>query len=205
MDPRPTTGSASDSAALGLKAHSGWAVLVAVAGAASAPTLVERRRIELASATPAQPYHRGAELHDVAAAAAWIERALDEACARARAAVRESIAAIERQGYRVRRAAVLANRARVLPALEAILASHPLLHTAEGELFRTALGSACGHHGLIVARVPERDVSEHAARCLTIAPARLLKQVEAIRRSVGPPWTADHKAAFLAAWSVLAR
>ncbi len=205
MDPRPTTDSASDSAALGLKAHSGWAVLVAVAGAVSAPTLVERRRIELASDTPAQPYHRGAELHDLAAAAASIERALDEACARARAAVSQSIAAIERQGYRVRRAAVLANRPRALPPLEAILASHPLLHTAEGELFRTALQSACEHHGLIVARVPERDVHEHAARCLAIAPARLLKQVEAIRRSVGPPWTADHKAAFLAAWSVLAR
>ncbi len=195
---------ASEPAALGLKAHSGWAVLVAVAGPVSAPTLVERRRVELASATPAQPYHRAAELHDVPAAAVAIENALEEACGRARAAISEAIAAIERQGYRVRRAAVLASQARALPALDAILASHPLLHTAEGELFRNALRSGCEHHGLIVARVPEREVYEHAGRPLKMSPAALRKRVDAIGRSVGPPWTADHKAAFLAGWSLLA-
>ncbi len=179
-------------------------MLVAVAGPVSAPTLVERRRIELARATPAQPYHRAAALHDVAAAAVSIEHALEEASARARAAISEAIAAIERQGCRVRRAAVLANQARALPGLEAILASHPLLHAAEGELFRNALRSACEHHRLTVARVPERDVYEHAGRCLMIPPAGLHTRVDAVGRSVGPPWTADHKAAFLAAWSLLA-
>ncbi len=178
-------------------------MVVAVAGPVSAPALVERRRIELAGATPAQPYHRAAALHDMAAAAAAIEHALDEACTRARAALSEAIAAVERRGYRVRRAAVLANQARALPALEAILASHPLLHAAEGELFRNALRSACEHHRLSVARVPERDVYEHAGRCLMIKPAGLRTQLEAIGRAVGPPWTADHKAAFLAGWSVL--
>ncbi|HEX7200513.1 MAG TPA: hypothetical protein VF213_13595, partial [Dongiaceae bacterium] len=64
-EPRP--------AALGWRAHSGWAVLVAVAGGsggpaaaglAGMPTAVGRWRVELASAGSggsAQPYHLAAE------------------------------------------------------------------------------------------------------------------------------------------------
>ena len=38
-------------AALGLRAHSGWAALVAVAGTRGAPAVIDRRRIELADPT----------------------------------------------------------------------------------------------------------------------------------------------------------
>src|SRR5712692_8847232 len=61
-------------AALGLRAHSGWAALVVVAGSLrstavlsvpsvpSAPCVINRRRIELAApGIPKQPYHAAAE------------------------------------------------------------------------------------------------------------------------------------------------
>lgn len=47
-------------AALGFRAHSGWAAMVALAGALNAPLVVDRRRLELADphrTGPMQPYH----------------------------------------------------------------------------------------------------------------------------------------------------
>jgi hypothetical protein len=99
---------------------------------------------------------------------------------------------------------VLTNQARPLPAFEAILTSHPLLHTAEGELFRSALSNACAHHRLGVALCREKGIYEESGRSLLIDPATLRTRVAAMARSLGPPWTADHKAAFVAGWTQLA-
>lgn len=190
-------------AAFGLRAHSGWAVLVTVAGSRSEPALLDRRRIELASRTPAQPYHEAAKLNDLPLAAALIERAQADARHRAQTAIAAAVAAARQRGYEVHRAAVLMNAARPLPALDAILASHPLLHTAEGALFREALAHACEHQRLAVARCSERDVYENSGRSLAMPAAALRTRVAALGRSFGPPWTADHKAAFVAGWNLL--
>lgn len=191
-------------AAFGLRAHSGWAVLVTVAGSRAEPTLLDRRRIELASRTPAQPYHEAAKLNDLPLAAALIERARADARQRAQAAIAAAVAAARQRGYEVQRAAVLMNAARPLPTLDAILASHPLLHTAEGALFREALAHACEHRRLAVARCSERDVYESSGRSLAMPAAALRTRVAALGRLFGSPWTADHKAAFVAGWNLLA-
>lgn len=196
---------ASRSVAFGLRAHSGWAVLVTVKGPGSNPTLLERRRIELAEHTPAQPYHEAAYLGDVALAAALIERARADARLRARMAISTAVAEAGRQGYGVRGAALLTSRARPLPTLDAILVSHPLLHAAEGELFRQALAQACEESRLAVWRCSEQDLYEESGRLLKIRSTSLRRQLTAIGHSCGPPWTSDHKAAFLAGWRVLAR
>ena len=177
---------------------------VAVAGPVSNPTLLDRRRIELADHVPSQPYHEAVKLHDVTAAAALIERAREDASARARAALSTAIAEMGRKGYDVRGAALLTSQARALPPFGAILMSHPLLHTAEGELFRCALARACEHHRLSVGQDPARNVYDHVGRSLSLTPAALRTRVAAIGRSVGPPWTADQKTAFLAGWCLLA-
>jgi hypothetical protein len=191
-------------AAFGLRAHSGWAVLVTVTGPASTPTLLERRRIELADHTPAQPFHEAAKLHDLSSAARLIERARNDANSRARMAISMAIEEAGGQGYDVRGASLLTNQARALPTLPAILASHPLLHAAEGELFRQALAQACEDSRLTVRRCSERDVYAESGRSLQITPAALRKRLLVMGRSFGPPWTADHKTAFLAGWCVLA-
>jgi hypothetical protein len=48
------------SAALGLRAHTGWAALVVVAGSKRSPAVIQRKRIELADRDvpgSMQPYH----------------------------------------------------------------------------------------------------------------------------------------------------
>lgn len=194
----------AEPAAFGLRAHSGWAVLVTVGGSCSDPILVDRRRIELMDCTPAQPYHRAARSSDLASAEAVIKQAHAEAHRRAREAISAAIADSLRRGYNVRCAAVLASQPRILPALEAILASHPLLHTAEGELFRAALAGACRQERLAVTLCPEKDVFEQSSRSLMTNSAAVRRRVALMARTVGAPWTADHKAAFVAGWSQLA-
>jgi hypothetical protein len=191
-------------AAIGLRAHSGWAVLVAVGGPVEAPTVFDRRRIELADAVPAQPYHHAVTMRDPALSARVVDRAREDAGARAGAALSAFIADAKRVGYDARRAALLVSRARQLPPLEAILRSHPLLHTAEGELFRAVLRDACERCGLAVTSTPERDVYEWSSRTLGMTPTAVRKRVAAIGRLCGSPWDADYKAAFLAAWALLA-
>jgi hypothetical protein len=108
-------------AAIGLRCHSGWAVVVAVGGSPEAPTVFDRRRIELADATPAQPYHQAASLRDLSSAARLVDRAREDASARAHGALSALVADGTQAGYDVRQAALLVNRARLLPPFEAIL------------------------------------------------------------------------------------
>src|SRR5206468_2468895 len=55
---------AESTATLGLRAHSGWAAAIALAGPASAPRVLARQRLEFADpklAYSKQPYHAAAE------------------------------------------------------------------------------------------------------------------------------------------------
>ena len=60
---------------VGIRAHTGWAVAVALAGPVAAPTVVDRRRLDLTDPeVPRQAFHVAAEL-DPAAAEELVERA----------------------------------------------------------------------------------------------------------------------------------
>lgn len=87
---------------------------------------------------------------------------------------------------------------RPLPALEKVLASHALIHTAEGELFREALRAASRECGLPLAAVRERDLFARGAADLGI-PETLAE----MGRALGPPWRQDEKFAAIAAWLAL--
>src|SRR4029077_12196028 len=90
-------------------------------------------------------------------------------------------------------AGISASSGRVGATLEATLASHALIHTADGNHFRDALGRACETVGLAVTRIPHRALREHRAAA----------RVAALGRGLGAPWGADQKAAALLAWLLL--
>ena len=58
-------------------------------------------------------------------------------------AIREVLEAVSARNYAVVGCAMLLASGRALPALPNILASHALVHTAEGEFFRRAVREAC--------------------------------------------------------------
>ena len=203
-------------AALGFRAHSGWAVLVAVAepsvkGAGPmAPMVIERRRIEIAGAaiaggTPVavQPYHLAREL-DPGQAGEFIERNRGEASRLAEGALRAAIEDLRLKGWAPAGCGILLASGRPLPPLAEILASHSLIHAAEGEMFRNALEAAGESCGLRVIGVKERDLYSRAAVAFGVPAEELRSNIEGLGRTLGSPWRQDEKYAALVGWLALA-
>ena len=87
--------------------------------------------------------------------------------------------------------------------LEATLASHALIHTADGNHFRDALGHGCEALGLPVTRVTHKDLTARASVTLGKSPQALAATLATLGRGLGAPWGADQKAAALLAWLLL--
>ena len=100
--------------------------------------------------------------------------------------------------------AVLEGSGRALPDLAGILASHALIHAAEGQMFRNILAEAGRHHDLPVIEVRERELVVRCATDLAMPAEKLTRQLAEMGRALGPPWRQDQKFATLAAWLALA-
>jgi hypothetical protein len=172
-------------AAIGFRAHSGWAAAVAVAGGKA----IERRRLEICDCLlrgSAQPYHTVAKM-PLPEARRFLERCARISTAMAEQAVRKMTTELAAGGYRVSHCSILLGSGRPLGELEKTLASHPLIRTAEGEFYREALREACRLCGLPIEGIKERDLS-----------ARLADAAE-LGKALGPPWRRDEKLCALAA------
>ncbi len=194
-------------AAIGVRMHSGWGALVAVSNGDGTAEVLERRRITVTiPGTPGanQPYHFAEKLQ-FAEAEKFLGNCFAASRRLALAAVREVVEELRGRQYRVVGSAVLLASGRPLPPLAKILASHALIHAAEGEFFREVFSKACADLELSVTGVRERDLDERVKTALGKAAARLWQQISAMGRSIGPPWTTDQKTAALAALVVLAK
>jgi hypothetical protein len=180
--------------ALGFRAHSGWAAMVAVAGTLKAPQVRDRRRMIIADPHlpgSKQPYHAAAEL-PFPMAEASLRKALESSRALALDEISTSIEHLRSQGHEVVACGLLLGSGKPLPSLQAILASHPLLHTAEGQMFRDVLSWAARACNLPVTAVPEKQL-----------PPASLSAIDSLGKTIGPPWTQDQKYATLAALTAL--
>lgn len=183
-------------AALGFRAHSGWAALVAVAGTIDAPRILDRRKIVIADPElpgSKQPYHAAAEL-PFSKAEAFVQSAIESSRALALEAMSVSMKALCAKGHEIAGCAVLLGSGKTLPALEKILAAHPLLHTAEGEMFRDVLQWAAQESQLPFLGVREKSFA-----------AVSLNKIDSLGKLIGPPWTQDQKYAALAAFTLLSK
>jgi hypothetical protein len=196
---------ASD-AAIGFRPHSGWACLIAVAGPVAALHVIERRQIELADRATrgsVQPYHV-AEGLELKKAERWIEECLNTSERLARDAIEVTVNKLRQQGYCIRACGLVRSSARPLPELESVLASHALIHTAEGEMFRDALTRASAHHGFPVLGVKERELFDRCTADLGMVQQETESRLAELGRMLGPPWRQDEKFATLVAWLALA-
>jgi hypothetical protein len=186
----------STSAALGWKLHTGWAVLVAVAGHPSEIQVLFRRRVELLppdSSITRFVYHQASELPP-RQAKGLVDRGMKASQESAHLVVNDAVEELRSRGVGVNVCGVLCGSAVPGQDLAAILRSHLLIHTAEGALFQNAIVSACESHGLEVVLARERDAWARAGDAWNITESQLHKNVDLLRKSVGPPWSADHKA-----------
>jgi hypothetical protein len=193
-------------AAIGLRAHSGWAVLVAVGGRVTSPAVVQRRRIELADdgiPGSVQPYHAAWPMQ-LEKAEAFLERCAGASRAMAQKALQTAIGDLATQGYKFTGSCILLKSGRPTRELAAVLASHPAIHTAEGEFFRNALRMAHESCGLAISAVKERELLNLCAAVMDLGPDEIERRVAAVGKAIGPPWRQDEKLCALAAWLVLA-
>lgn len=189
-------------AAIGIRVHSGWGALVAVSGNAGAEEIIERCWITITDPKmvgAVQPYHfaermeiREAEQHVARCAAASARLALG--------ALRELLDQLQKRQYQVACACILLSSGRPLPEFEKILASHALIHTAEGEFFRKAFRDAFEQLKIPVTGIREHDLPDQARTKFGKAASKLEQHIATLGRSLGPPWTTDQKTAALAAF-----
>jgi hypothetical protein len=192
-------------AAIGFRAHSGWAALVAVGGTVKSPEVIARRRVEIADQGirgSKQPFH-AAEPLEFPDAEAFIARCEESTRRLAREAVRAAIDGLRDMRCEAACCGIILGSGRTLPALKAVLASHALIHTAEGEFFRKALVEASEHYGLAVVGVKERELFERAAERLHLSAGEIERRIQEMGKPLGPPWTQDQKYAALVAWMAL--
>jgi hypothetical protein len=187
-------------AAFGIRMHSGWGVLVCISGNVSAPEIVDRRRIVVVEPTMEggkQPYHF-AETLPLEEAERHLQKCAAVSERLALQATREMLDAVTVRNYRVVGCAMLLASGRALPALPNILASHALVHTAEGEFFRKVAREACERCGIPVVGFRERELDECANATFGRAAAGVRRRISDLRSTVGSPWTQDEKTATLA-------
>jgi len=177
--------------------HSGWGVLVAVTGSGE---IVDRRRIVVIAngiAGGKQPYHH-AERIGLPKAEKYLADYANQASRLARKAIAETISELEAKEFNIQTAALVLASGRTLPPLPKILSAHPLIHTAEGDLFRETIRQACESLGIPIMGYRERDLKDGKE-----LPAKIIQTMASAGRSLGPPWTADHKLATAAAYLAL--
>ena len=120
-------------------------------------------------------------------------------------AFREVIGKLRKDGHEVVGCGLLLASGRPLPPLESVLASHALIHTADGEHFREAILYAARRSRLPATAVREKDVWILGCTERGATIGRLQKEISELGRPLGPPWTQDQKLAALVAWIVLHR
>jgi len=171
------------SSALGLVPHTGWTWLVRVSGTRAKPEIVERARVVACEVLDGELYHLAAE--HTRGREAFVASRRARALELATAALGAHAAGAT--------AACIVGKVAALPALEKIVASHPLIHGAEGELWRAIFAEAAAALGLAVTRADANSVRGRSD-AVFLADGK---------RAVGAPWTREVQDAALAARAVL--
>ena len=193
-------------AAIGFRVHSGWAAVVAVCVDRGAPVVLARQRVHLVETFTyefRQPYHTAEKMLE-GQAREFISRMRTESRRLAYRAVQELESRTQEQGVKLTRCGLLLASGRPLPVLGKILASHPLMHTADGELFREALLRASARRRLRDFTIKEKELLDRAGQVFRAKPNELMRRVTELGRPFGAPWSQDEKFATLAAWLALA-
>ena len=188
--------------ALGVTVKSGWACVVLVEGSSVSPRVRETRVVDLADpAIPEsrQPYHDGfGTARSPGPALNRLVTAVERYGARS---MNDLFDHCKTAGHSLCGVGVVVGS---LIDPESIGNSHVRIHALEGRLFRQIVIEAAERRGIPCAIHRDRDLYERATAKLGKPAATMRRQVTTVDRPGGGPWRAEHKAAALAAWMMLA-
>jgi hypothetical protein len=196
---------AVQTAAIGFSPHSGWAAMIVLNSSAAGLRVLSRSRVDLIEAhdpESRQPYH-AVEFLCVEEATGRLDGYMAVARTLAQSAIQAQIQDLKQRGYQLTSIGIVDSASRKPGSLSSILASHALIHAADGDHFRNALSAAAELLGVRVIRTQGRTLQDQATECLRLPKSRVLDTVNKLGRQVGPPWGADQKQAALLAWILL--
>ena len=187
---------------LGLKSHSGWAVLVVLGAAGGDLHVIDRRRIELVEEGDAkwakQPYHAAERLRPDTARCV-VRRGVAAARKIAAREMRAVVKRMQAAKQEIAGCAVLVGDPMPNWSVDEILAVHFRMHRAEGALFQDVLEAAARACGIKLVAVPAKQLAAQAKTAFGPRTSKLLTQIALLGKSAGPPWGKDQKEAALAA------
>jgi hypothetical protein len=188
--------------ALGLRARTGSAAVVALGGEGRAPRVVAKSRIVMATTFETGAVYHAAQELPLAAAAAHVEkseRRFQELAVKALEGLRKELG----PGVRFIGSALVSAAAKPMLPLEQIVKAHPRLHAAEGELYKRIVEGALAAVGLSVQRVAPAELVPRVKQATRLRPAEVERILAAMGKASGPPWTKEQKECALAAWALL--
>ena len=178
-------------AIIGVSDHGGWAVLVTVAGDG---TLLDRRRVELVDEDlPKIPHHSEGQALPLDEAVALVERVRISAERHAKI-VLDTVAATVR--HRILGVA-LRQCPELPPTIAERITDYRAQNVADWVMYRRALAAAAEARGWAVHWFDTKKVFDAASEALRIED--LDAHFFRLRKSIGAPWTKDHKVAMAAA------
>jgi hypothetical protein len=178
-------------AIIGVSDHGGWAVMVTVAGDG---TLLDRRRVELVDEDlPKIPHHSEGQGLPVDEAVALVERVQASAERHAKLRLGEVAMAVPERvaGVALRQCPDLP------PTIAERIKDYRAQNVADWVMYRKALAAAAEARGWAVHWYDAKKVVAAASEALggNDFDAHFLQ----LRKSLGPPWSNDHKIAMAAA------
>lgn len=162
--------------------------------------ILDRRRLEIAEESergPVQPFHTARDL-GVDRGAIFLDQCREASIELASASLESAMKQVG--GDRIQTCAILTGSGRRSPSLEATLASHAAIHSAEGEFFRDVVSQGAERCGLRAHRIKEKELFSIAESKFGMSSARLQQMLGDLGKIVGAPWRQDQKFAALAAW-----
>jgi hypothetical protein len=188
---------------VGVAEHAGWAHLVSVAMVNGRPSVVDRRRVELIEGgVPTQPYHHETLSMPNAEAERLVRRvrtSIAESTSKAFDALARDLAP--------RSIAAIAIRLGTLECLPATVAdAHASYHVqcrADGMLYFSAACDAARQRGWDIQCLQRGHEVDAAAAAMGTGPGAVERLMDDLKRTLGSPWTADHRFACAAAMATL--
>lgn len=175
--------------------------MVAVGGSAESPEILARSRIEMMGDDRERPrfvYHVAREL-TLETAGRLVREAAELSRSKATAAIEAAVAEIRKRDYEVVTSGIIVGNRPLEATLETIVKSHTLVHTAEAELFRSAIKNASEALKIPVVEIRAKDLEPRATKLFGVSAEQLAKRLTAIGRAAGKPWSKDQRDSFLAA------
>ena len=185
---------------VGVADHGGWAVFVCAAVADGRPVVIDRRRVPIIDpGVPTQPYH-----HDTlampAAESERLVRAVKKSVSSCTAAAFDHLSTDLGPRHRI---VAIAIREPPLPQLPAsVKEAHASYHVqcrADGMLYHAAICAEAERRGWDVVQHTRGEEVTKAAETLHARPADIERFLDGLKKTLGPPWSAEHRNAFAAA------